>query len=81
MYDIKWLKDNYPKEYACLPEAYRENDCLEFYITECGNVRCQPRKDQIEFLGDWQMGHCTIHGEDIWIMSPRITPVYNVKID
>lgn len=84
-YDIEWLKNNYPKAYACLPQEYREGDCLEFFTTWCdnkyGGVHCQPKEDQIKILGNWQMGYCTIHGEDMWIMSPRVISLYDGKID
>lgn len=54
IHNIKWLRDNHLKAYEALSEAYREDDCLMFYEQYRG-LFCEPRKDQIEVLGDWCM--------------------------
>jgi hypothetical protein len=35
MADLAWLQAEYPEAYQDLPECYRNDSCLEFFLDEC----------------------------------------------
>ena len=66
MKDIFWLAKNHRKAYDCLPEAYREDNCLNFFKTKTGTLVCQPREDQRDVLGNWHMAFAVCHVDCDW---------------
>ena len=51
--NLQDLQKNFPEAYDALPEAYKADSCLEFYLVN-GSLCCAPLENQIQALGAWE---------------------------
>lgn len=51
-FDLKTLEQRYASAYAALPERYRKESLLLFFLDVNGNVWAEPGIGQIPTLGD-----------------------------
>ena len=52
----------YPEAYQALSEPYRNDDCLEYRITE-KQITCRPKEGQELILGEW----ICLYEDGMWV--------------
>lgn len=53
-FGVQKLMEDFPDAWECLPEPYKNDDCLEFaYLDMPDFLFCRPKLEDIMVLGDW----------------------------